>query len=64
MTSWEQDKLTKQTISEEDFSDFVRKEHAQYQKQVKHLDDYISYYEYYLELASVYGRKTKGAVKK
>jgi len=56
---WDKEKIRKQLMSEAEFEKFAKTEHAAYQKQVNHLDDYIPYYEYYLELSAVYERKTK-----
>ncbi len=48
-----------QEMSEKEFTEYAKKEHAKHQKSIKHSEDSIPYGEFYLELASIFGRKKK-----
>ncbi len=59
LSNWEKTKKKYQDMSEGEWKFFVEKEWKAYQKQVRHSDDDIPYWEYYLELSAQYGRTVK-----
>jgi hypothetical protein len=54
---WKTTLLKYQSMPEKEFTEYCREQYNSYLKHIKHEDDWMPFYEYYLETAATYRRK-------